>query len=61
MTTTYPYLSHRPPSVVVSQRCSCGARRSYEAVDHHLARPPDTFTCAICTMRAPSFPNLLRN
>jgi len=49
--SAYPYPTRSQPSVVVSQRCACGARRSLVAVDHHLARPEPTFVYAVCATR----------
>jgi hypothetical protein len=47
----YPYPPFRTTRIIVSLRCACGARRCVEATDHHKARPPATFVCAICTTR----------
>ena len=49
--SAYPYPTRSQPSVIVSQRCACGARRAHEAVDHHQRRPDATFVCAICATR----------
>ena len=49
--TPYPYPTTRVPRVLVWQRCTCGARRALEAIDHHQTRPSATFTCAICAIR----------